>query len=159
MTAPHSGSSAQALKVYRVAVEGNAIGEMTLDQMVDATVAKTLPADAEYFQEGANRWRPVAQIVQPRLLHKTAGGDAAPARRASDAPPPANPQLYVMLGRGMAAVFVVLAFVGGFSGLILLQNVWLALYLVTSLLWLAFFSAATSEVIALLARIEHNTRK
>src|SRR5687768_17009108 len=139
MTAPHSGSSAQDLKVYRVAVDGNAIGEMTLDQMVDATVAKKLPADAEYFQESANRWRPVAQIVQPRLLHKTAGGDAAPTRRSSDSPPSANPQFYVMLGRGMAAAFVVLAFVGGFSGFFLLQNLWLALYLLTSLLWVAFF--------------------
>ena len=157
MAAPHSGSSAQDLKLYRVAVDGNAFGEMTLDQMVEATVAKTLPADAEYFQEGANRWRPVAQIVQPRL-HKTVGGDPAPARRAIDSSPSVNPVLFVMLGRGMATVFVVLALVGGFAGLIF-QNLWLALYLLISLLWIAFFSAATSEVIALLARIEHNTRK
>ena len=63
-----------------------------------------------------------------------------------------------MVGRGMAIVFVVLAFVGGVSGLIL-ENVWLTLYLFTSLLWVAFFTGVISEVIALLARIEHNTRK
>lgn len=56
-------------KTYRVAANGEEIGEMTVEDIVEATLGHTLPQDAVYWQDGADRWRPVAQMVQPRLAH------------------------------------------------------------------------------------------
>lgn len=161
-------------KLYRVAEGGNEIGEMTVEEMVEATLAHRLSPDAYYLHEASLRWKPIAQIVQPRI-------DAMPQPAAArfqgttipkqnqhivGKPPPPNPREelanihpnnYIGLCR---AIGILLAILGTVGGLMFVQNnMLLGAYIFTALFLSALFFCALGEIIALLARIEHNTRK
>lgn len=92
-------------KLYRVAANGKELGEMSVDEMLEATRAHTLPADAVYWQAGPDRWRPIARILQPQIDTTRAESRAAAVSRI-----PASPTIANWFQR---AIFVIPAVVVG----------------------------------------------
>ena len=75
-------------KRYRVAVSGSETGAFTLDELCDQWRTGRIGADALYLQEPANKWRPIARIVEPRIQAGEAAKRAAAVAVARQMPPP-----------------------------------------------------------------------
>lgn len=139
-------------KLYRIAANGDEIGEMTVDDMLEATLAHTLPENAVYWQAGPDRWRPIAQIIQPRIdEQKSARPISIPIpSRVPDPRPSIAPHGYVWICRIVAVL----------TGLVAAVAFWLLQWIAAiSLFFRAFFFLVLGEIIALLACIEFNTRR